>query len=242
MNGFVLFSKQHITTLLLIFLIIFVLFYFKEFINKKKRVDITIRAILIISMLTVEFLLYGWLVHTNKWDWGDSLPLQLCGICMYLCCYSLITKNYKVYEIIYFWGLAGALQAVLTPDITYGFPHFKYIQFFVTHGGIILSIAYMTFVFKFTPTFRSLVRSYICLILIAIPIYLLDYVIKGNYLFLREKPTGANLLDFFGPWPFYLIVLGILLIPYFLILYLPHQISTLIRNKSNHTTKDTSID
>ncbi|PET55451.1 hypothetical protein CN514_16700 [Bacillus sp. AFS001701] len=32
---------------------------------------------------------------------------------MYLCCYTLITKNYKVYEIIYFWGLAGAIQAIL---------------------------------------------------------------------------------------------------------------------------------
>ena len=124
----------------------------------------------------------------------------------------------------------------------YGLPNFKYIQFFVTHGGIIISIAYMTFVFKFTPTLRSLVKSYISLLLIAIPIYLLDYVIKGNYLFLREKPPGANLLDFFGPWTYYLIVLGILLIPYFLILYLPIRISNLIRNKSIRTTNDTSID
>ncbi len=150
------------------------------------------------------------------------------------CCYTLITKNYKVYEIIYFWGLAGAIQAVLTPDIKYSFPHFKYIQFFTTHGGIIISICYMTFIFGYIPTPRSLLKSFLYSILLAIPIYFLDYVIKGNYLFLRAKPAGANLLDFFGPWPYYLIVLGLILIHYFLILYLPihfsnkkHQINQL---------------
>jgi len=220
MNGFVLFSKQHIFTLLIILLLLICLFYFRNLINNKKKVDIFIRTLLIGSMLTVEFLLYGWLIKTKQWDWGDSLPLQLCGISMYLCCYTLITKNYKVYEIIYFWGLAGAIQAVLTPDIKYSFPHFKYIQFFTTHGGIIISICYMTFIFGYTPTLRSLLKSFLYLILLAIPIYLLDYVIKGNYLFLGVKPAGANLLDFFGPWPYYLIVLGLILFPYFLILYL----------------------
>jgi len=113
MNGFVLFSKQHIITLLIILLLPICLFYFRKLINNNKKVDLFIRTLLIISMLTVEFLLYGWLIKTNQWDWSDSLPLQLCGISMYLCCYTLITKNYKVYEIIYFWGLAGAIQAIL---------------------------------------------------------------------------------------------------------------------------------
>lgn len=240
MNGFVLFSKQHIITLLIILLLLICLFYFRNFINNKKKVDLFIRTLLILSMLTVEFLLYGWLIKTNQWDWGDSLPLQLCGISMYLSCYTLITKNYKIYEIIYFWGLAGAIQAVLTPDIKYSFPHFKYIQFFITHGGIIISICYMTFIFGYTPTLRSLLKSFLYLILLAIPIYLLDYVIKGNYLFLRAKPTGANLLDFFGPWPYYLIVLVLILIPYFLILYLPiHFFNKKLKINhvpSNHTT------
>ncbi len=119
------------------------------------------------------------------------------------------------------FGIAGAIQVVLTPDIKYSFPHFKYIQFFTTHGGIIISICYMTFIFGYTPTLHSLLKSFLYIILLAIPIYLLDYVINGNYLFLRAKPAGANLLEFFGPWPYYLIVLGLILIPYFLILFLP---------------------
>ncbi|QKE75167.1 TIGR02206 family membrane protein [Arthrobacter citreus] len=154
---------------------------------------------------------------------------------MYLCCYTLITKNYKIYDIIYFWGLAGAIQSVITPDMKYAFPHFKYIQFFITHGGIILSICYMTYIFGYTPTFRSLIKSFLYLIMLAIPIYLLDYFIKGNYLFLRAKLPGANLLDFFGPWPYYLIVLGLLQIPYFLILYSPiHLINN--KKKNNHNS------
>lgn len=161
MNGFVLFPKQHIITLLIILLLLICLFYFRNFINNKKKVDLFIRTLFIVSMLTVEFLLYGWLIKTNQWDWGDSLSLKLCGISMYLSCYTLITKNYKIYEIIYFLGLAGAIQDVLTPDIKYNFPHFKYIQFFITHGGIIISICYMTLISGYTPTLRSLLKSFI---------------------------------------------------------------------------------
>jgi len=93
MNGFVLFSKQHIITLLIILLLPICLFYFRKLINNNKKVDLFIRTLLIISMLTVEFLLYGWLIKTNQWDWSDSLPLQLCGISMY---YAVIHSLQKI--------------------------------------------------------------------------------------------------------------------------------------------------
>jgi hypothetical integral membrane protein (TIGR02206 family) len=65
----------------------------------------------------------------------------------------LITKNCLIYEFAYLIGIAGALQAVLTPDLgQYAFPHYRYFQVFISHGLIIISALYMTIVEGFRPT------------------------------------------------------------------------------------------
>jgi hypothetical integral membrane protein (TIGR02206 family) len=52
----------------------------------------------------------------------------------------------------------------------------------------------------------------------------LNYLLDANYLFLRAKPEGASILDFFGPWPYYLIGLIGVAIATCLIAYLPFAI------------------
>jgi len=67
----------------------------------------------------------------NGWlHWGTSLPLQLCDWVLIACLVTLIRPNHLAAEIAYFWGLGGTLQAVLTPDMTQGFPSWRFLQFF----------------------------------------------------------------------------------------------------------------
>ena len=59
---------------------------------------------------------------------------------------------------------------------------------------------------------------------------ILNYVLDANYFYLNQKPKSASLLDYFGEWPYYIIVGQIVVIPLFLIIYLPFYIARRKRN------------
>jgi uncharacterized membrane protein YwaF len=49
--------------------------------------------------------------------------------------------------------------ALLTPDSTYGFPHYRLFQVFLSHGAIVTASVYMTSVSGHRPTLRSICHS-----------------------------------------------------------------------------------
>jgi uncharacterized membrane protein YwaF len=57
-------------------------------------------------------------------------------------------------ELIYFWGLAGTLQAVITPDLAVGFPHPMFFEYVVGHLGIVLAAVFLVVGLRLTPSTR----------------------------------------------------------------------------------------
>jgi hypothetical integral membrane protein (TIGR02206 family) len=159
----------------------------------------------------------------------QHLPLHLCGIAIFLTAIMLARRSYPAYELVYFWGFAGTLQAIVTPDIEYGFPHLFYLSYYVSHGAIIVGAAYATLVFEFRPTLRSIARVYLLTAIYAfVLIAPLNYLLDTNYLYLRGKPSSASILDYLGPWPWYLGSLLVLAWVLFFVTYLPFLILALI--------------
>ena len=87
------------------------------------------------------------------------LPLQLCSVLVWASAAMLLTRSYRLYEFVYFLGIGGATQALLTPDAgIYGFPHYRWFQTFLAHILIISSAVYMTVVEHYRPTWKSFKR------------------------------------------------------------------------------------
>jgi hypothetical integral membrane protein (TIGR02206 family) len=143
----------------------------------------------------------------------------------------LVTKSYKVYEVMYLMGIAGAIQALATPDLgIYGYPHFRFFQTFLSHGLIVTSALYMTVVEGFRPTWKSLPRVFLWTNIYAGVVYYINTLIGSNYLMINYKPATPSLLDLLPAWPIYIIYMELLAIACILLLYLPFVIKDLWNN------------
>jgi uncharacterized membrane protein YwaF len=55
-------------------------------------------------------------------------------------------------------------------------------------------------------------------VLALIPI---NYLLDANYFYLMAKPINPSVLDYFGPWPIYILVAELLVMGFFAIAMLP---------------------
>lgn len=218
-DPFIFFGAAHLGALLVIFLLnLFLLRYRnKDEITRKK-----VRIILTVILLLDESAWHIWNIVHGTWNIQEHLPLHACSILIWLAGVMLLSKNYTVYEFAYFMGIGGAIQALLTPDIgIYGFPHFRFIQTFISHGLLVTATIYMTTVEGFRPTWRSLKKVIIGLNIYMVVIFVVNQIIGSNYLFVARKPPGPTLLDVLPDWPWYILAIEAIGLFVFLILYAP---------------------
>lgn len=184
-------------------------------------------------LLVDEFFWHLWNVSAGFWSPQTTLPFHLCSVLVFLSAYMLIKKNYSIYEFVYFLGIAGATQALLTPDAgKFGFPHFRSFQVMLSHGAIVTAAVYMTLVEGFRPTGKSLRRVLIGANLYMAFVFVLNMVLGSNYLFIAHKPETASLMDVLPDWPVYIIFLELIAIVLSFLLYLPFLISDWRKRKS----------
>lgn len=241
-NSFETFTEHHIITMLILAIFwIIIPFIFK---NKKDTKADRIFCFSLAAILILQYL--GWIVWelVNKefkafGAGGTSLPLNLCDISIFFCSYLLITRNKKMFEIIYFWALAGTIQSYITPNISRDFPHYEYIAFYIQHFAEILTIIYLTFVHKFRPKPVSMIKTFGYLLLFVGFVYIINLLTGSNYMFLMadtpNPSTVSKMIKIFGPPPRHTIGLMFVAIISIVILYIPFAVKDLIK-KCQHLT------
>ncbi|MFD0712823.1 TIGR02206 family membrane protein [Paenibacillus sp. GCM10027626] len=214
------YSPSHISMLALFIALIASLYLSRNWLRQGQRSRygrFVLAAILILSELTLNL----WYINQSIYNVSDTLPLELCSISLYLCIFMLLFNSRFIFQIAYFIGIGGAIQALLTPVLYYGYPHFRFFQFFIAHIAIILAVLYMAWVECLRPTLKSvgLTMGFLnVLLVIVLPI---NWLTGGNYMFLARKPDTASLLDYLGPYPWYLLSMEAFALCFFLLLYLP---------------------
>ncbi|MBO0756602.1 MAG: TIGR02206 family membrane protein [Bradyrhizobiaceae bacterium] len=159
------------------------------------------------------------------------VPMYLCDWAAIAVVITLVWPNQWTYELCYFWSLGGTLQALLTPDLRYGFPHTQFISFFVEHGGIIAAVVYMTLTTGMRPVPMSIVRVLGWSAVYFVAALLVNLMLDTNFGYLRAKPEQPSLMDYMAPWPYYLAQLVLLAIIFCLVCYLPFFIIDRLRSR-----------
>ncbi len=195
------------------------------------------------ALLVIELSHHIWKLAGGIYDITRNLPIHLCGVIIFLAIIMLINKNQTLYEIVYFLGIGGALQAILTPDTMYNFPHWMVFQGFLAHGGIIISALYMTFVENMRPKNAfSLVKIAILANIYVATVYFINMALDANYMLLMgplENPTLVDILvDIFGEPPAHIIGLELIGAVTVLILYAPWFVKDMVEKYSKSSEKN----
>lgn len=154
-----------------------------------------------------------------------SLPLHLCDVSFWFSMTALLWPRQLLFEWAYFFGLGGAIQALITPELLVTFPDWTFTKFFASHGAIFVGVAILTIGFGMRPYPRSVPRMILAGTLYMVLAGIFDWLTNCNYGYMCHKPITPSLFDRMGPWPYYLIsveITGSLLI---CLLYLPYMFS-----------------
>ena len=139
----------------------------------------------------------------GTWSAKTSLPLALCDAGVLVAAAACWWRDALLVELTYFWGLAGTLQAVATPDLNVGFPHLVFFQYVVGHVGIVMTALFLVVGMGIVPRRGSVVRVFLITLGYTAVVGIVDALTGANYMFLRSPPGEWTLLRVLGPWPWY---------------------------------------
>ena len=220
------------TNCITIGIIILTLFIGKKVsVNNKRLLAKIIGTILIFRAIGIHF----YLDYLETWKIESSLPLHLCGLSSILSGLVLFWRKQLLYECLYFWGLAGAFHALLSPEFTNGTQGLLYYEYFLSHGGILLSALYLTIVLGMQPRQQSWLKIFLYTQLILPIIGLINIILNANYMYLCIKPIANNPL-LFGEWPWYFLGIEIAAFIHFFIIYLPFSYKYFLNNSNGNTS------
>ena len=98
-------------------------------------------AILFVSFFIIMYLMFHYFHFLDgTWSLNKRLPLHLCGISSLITCVILfIDKKQFLFEFLFYAGILGGINALLTPLIdNYTGKNFYYFEYFYSHTSIII--------------------------------------------------------------------------------------------------------
>ncbi len=166
---------------------------------------------------------HAWMAFNGTWTLDESLPFHLCDAAVVVTVVALATRRPAWIETAWFWTAAGTLQGLITPDVVDAFPHYLWWQFFVTHSGLVVAGVFLVLGLGHRPQSGAVKRMMVRTNLFAVLAGLVDWATGGNYMFLREPPPTGSLLDWLGPWPWYIAAAEVVALVLFTLLDLPFR-------------------
>jgi hypothetical integral membrane protein (TIGR02206 family) len=171
----------------------------------------------------------GWWIYLatsglSRSELATAFPLQLCDAAIFIAALALLLRHQMLVEVTYFWGLAGTLQALITPDLPQHFPSFPFLQYYVAHGGIVAAALFLVLGLRQWPRRDAVLKVIAITIAYVLLVGAVDAATGANYMYLRSKPPTASLFDLMGPWPWYVAGAAVLGIALLLILEVPFRI------------------
>ena len=201
---FDLFGNDHILSIILIiiFYVLFLCFNEKIGIKNNSKIFPIVLSFIILSLdISEDIIRY----ITGYYSIEKDLPLQLCAIGIYVAVVALLKKNQIAFELIFYWGLVGASQAILTPDSDLFELKIFFIYSQTYHSALIFAVLWLVIKCNMRMQIEYIPRVVLITNLVVVVISVINYLLDSNYMFLRVKPNSVSPF-LIGDWPVYIIM------------------------------------
>jgi hypothetical integral membrane protein (TIGR02206 family) len=224
-SPFILFGNVHLITMVIIVLVaVFLPLVCKNQSISNKSLISKIIAFIILSHVIISPYKDLYLLQ-NPYNWREILPIHMCDLSEIFLAAFLLGGPKILYKCAFFWGLAGASMAIITPDIPV--IDLDYAFFMIGHGMIVIGVMYATISLGNRPYSKDILTVSLITAFVLLPIVYLINLILGepaNYWYLIAKPAGASLMDAFPEPPYHLLITTPLAIATFCLIYIPYAI------------------
>jgi hypothetical integral membrane protein (TIGR02206 family) len=151
----------------------------------------------------------------------EILPLELCDAAFWLTAVALLTVEEHIFDLAYYWGIAGSGMALLTPYLRAPLHTWQSFQYFAGHALLIVGVLYLLWSAQSRPRIRSWWFAWWNLNLYGLAVGAVDFLGSSNFMYLRQKPASSSLFDFMGPWPWYIVGADVVALVTFWLMQLP---------------------
>ena len=198
---------ERIIPIIVLLLMIYVIYRYKDVLREDKRLDKIVRIsggillfVLYSSHYILRFRLYGF----------DTiiLPFHLCSISMFLAVILLFTNNRTLFAFVMMTGIAGGIISLVNPILGYNSAYYRYYQFMIAHGILVMIPFYYMFVYRFLPSTKEIYVSFMILQGIAVFMAIFNYYMNTDFMFLFLDPDKIEkfpAIKKFGGIPFYIV-------------------------------------
>ncbi len=218
--AFVLFGPAHLAALLTTFIVGWALVcYARRHPGKTRPVERFLAVAL--ALLFPASAWVGWKLQMLNRE--NAFPCHLCDIAALCGAAALWLRHQRLAELVWFWGLAGTLNGLITPALADSFPSPRFISFFALHGGVVVAAFFLVLGLGLRPEKGAVWRAFGWIQVYMVVALGVNGLTGANYGFLRSKPEQGSLLDALGPWPYYIFGLQFLALILFTLLDLPFR-------------------
>lgn len=210
---FKLFGFHHLMTLgLMLILSILILLIARKYPQM-------IKGYLIASLIIMDMAYRLWGGFYQGVDLKVFFTLHLSSAAVALTIVTLLRFRQFLFDVLIYWALLAVPQAIITPGIIqYGFPHLRFFHILWIHLTVMTAVFYMLLIEKKRPSRHSLGRALIVTHIYGLVVFIINMIFDTNYMFIGRKTSAASIIDYLGPWPYYILVLDVILIISFCIL------------------------
>lgn len=222
-NEFSAFTWEHWAPVIVLFIIgLAIIVYANKRLNSyqnwKLLFYLSLMPLICCSMYVIVNLYHG------EFNYREDLPIHVCRFLAVASPVAILYQHRFTLGVFYFWIMVGTLNAVLTPDLEFGYPHWTYWVYWLMHVGLIILPLFYVNNLQVKIQLRDIKNAFWMANLYLLLSLGLNLLLGSNYMYSLEKPPSATILDYMGDWPIYLFSVQILGLVLFIIAYAPMYI------------------